>query len=252
MLDVGGGTGAALWAASQIWPSLTGLTVLEQSPDAIELGRRLAERAESAPLRRTNWLRKVIDPSAPLPPADLITVSYVLGELPEHSRAEAVRWLAGTASTLVLIEPGTPAGYERVVAARDLLLELGLSLVAPCPHQLECPIPRGRDWCHFATRLPRSGVHRSIKDATLNFEDEKFSYVVASALPWSRAANRVLRHPQKHKGMVSMRLCAGGGELTDTVVTKRHGDLYRAARNAMWGDQWPPGPSADQDEAGAT
>ncbi|NUT27566.1 MAG: hypothetical protein HOV84_16865, partial [Streptomyces sp.] len=24
------------------------------------------------------------------------------------------------------------------------------------------------------------------------------------------------------------------------TVTKRHGDLYKAARDADWGDAWPP------------
>ncbi|MBZ9640229.1 small ribosomal subunit Rsm22 family protein, partial [Streptomyces sp. PSKA30] len=28
-----------------------------------------------------------------------------------------------------------------------------------------------------------------------------------------------------------------------TTVTKRHGDRYKAARDADWGDAWPPAES---------
>nr|WP_221472084.1 small ribosomal subunit Rsm22 family protein [Amycolatopsis umgeniensis] len=237
-VDIGGGTGAAIWAAADVWPSLEESTVVEQVPGAIALGRRLAGSADGKAVRGSTWQRGLIDPAAPAPDADLVTLSYVLGELPEARRADVVRWLSAKAGMLVLIEPGTPAGYERIVEARDQLVELGLSLVAPCPHEGACPIPRGKDWCHFSARLPRTGLHRQLKSGTLGFEDEKFSYVVASRTAPERAEGRILRHPVKRKGMVSLALCTASG-LTETIVTKRHGTAYRAARDAEWGDGWP-------------
>lgn len=243
-IDVGGGTGAAIWAAAGVWPSLEESTVVEQVAGAIALGRRLAGNAGDKAVRDSTWRRGLIDPSAPAPEADLVTLSYVLGELPEARRADAVRWLSAKAGMLVLIEPGTPAGYERIVEARDQLVELGLSLVAPCPHEGACPIPRGKDWCHFSARLPRTGLHRQLKAGTLGFEDEKFSYVVASRTAPERADARILRHPAKRKGMVGLSLCAGAG-LTETIVTKRHGPAYRAARDAEWGDAWPAQSTVD-------
>ncbi len=237
-IDVGGGTGAAIWAAADVWPSLEESTVVEQVPGAIALGRRLAGNAGGKAVRGSNWQRGLIDTAAPAPDADLVTLSYVLGELPEARRADVVRWLSAKAGMLVLIEPGTPGGYERIVEARDQLVGLGLSLVAPCPHEGDCPIPRGKDWCHFSARLPRNGLHRRLKSATLDFEDEKFSYVVASRTAPERAAGRILRHPVKRKGMVSLTLCAESG-LTESIVTKRHGTAYRAARDVEWGDAWP-------------
>ncbi|MFC3453521.1 small ribosomal subunit Rsm22 family protein [Amycolatopsis speibonae] len=237
-IDIGGGTGAAIWAAAEVWPSLEESTVVEQVPGAIALGRRLAGNAGGTAVRGSTWQRGLIDPSSPAPDADLVTLSYVLGELPEARRAEVVRWLSAKTSMLVLIEPGTPGGYDRIVEARDQLVGLGLSLVAPCPHEGDCPIPRGKDWCHFSARLPRTGLHRQLKAGTLGFEDEKFSYVVASRTTPDRAEGRILRHPAKRKGMVSLSLCAEAG-LTETIVTKRHGTAYRAARDAEWGDAWP-------------
>ncbi len=237
-IDVGGGTGAAIWAAAGVWRSLEESTVLEQVPGAIALGKRLAGNAELEPVRGASWQRSLIDPASPAPEADVVTLSYVLGELPQRRRGDVVRWLSAKATMVVLIEPGTPAGYERIAAARAQLVALGLSLVAPCPHEDACPIPHGEDWCHFSARLPREGLHRRLKAGTLAFEDEKFSYVVASRTSPERADGRILRHPMKRKGMVSLSLCTESG-LTESIVTKRHGPAYRAARDAEWGDAWP-------------
>ncbi|WP_211589766.1 small ribosomal subunit Rsm22 family protein [Microbispora sp. H11081] len=244
-VDVGGGTGSALWAASAVWPALRGATVIEQSSSAIAFGRRLAARAPAAAVREARWQQAVVDRSVPAPTADLVTMSYVLGELSPAVQEDVVESLASAternAGMLVIVEPGTPAGYARIAAARRLLTGLGLHLVAPCPHVGECPISaEQRDWCHFAVRLNRTALHRRIKDGTLSFEDEKFSFVAASARPWPRAESRVLRHPLKRKGLVTLRLCTAEDGLADRAVSKRQGETYREARDAVWGDAWPP------------
>ena len=245
-LDLGAGTGAALWAAAAVWPSLARVTAVEQSPHAVALGRRLAAKSAPLPVREARWQTSVIEPAA-LPDADLVTVSYLLGELPAAQSAALVAALARTAgkSAIVLIEPGTPAGYRRIVDARDQLIGGGLTVVAPCPHGEACPIPRDRDWCHFSVRVNRSSVHRTVKHGELAYEDEKFSYIAAvgpQAGRGSPAPGRVLRHPQQRKGLVSLRLCTPAG-LQTVIVSKRQGDLYRAAKDTEWGDPWPPGES---------
>jgi ribosomal protein RSM22 (predicted rRNA methylase) len=238
-LDAGGGTGAAIWAAGATWPSLRQATVIERDPHAIDLGRRLARGSEAAAVRGTTWRHAAIRPGLDRPPADLATMSYALGELPEADRPHVVRWLAAGAAMVIIIEPGTPAGYATIAAAREVLAGAGLNIVAPCPHDGRCPIQPGRDWCHFSVRLPRNPLHRQIKAGTLSFEDEKFSYVAAASGSWPRAGARVLRHPQKRKGVVSLRLCAGEDGVRDVIVSKRQGDLYRLARDVGWGDAWP-------------
>ncbi|MBX6385201.1 MAG: rRNA methyltransferase [Microbispora sp.] len=238
-VDVGGGTGSAVWAASEVWPTLRTVTVLEQSPSAIAFGRRLAGRAPAAAVREARWQQAVVDRGVPVPAADLVTMSYVLGELPPAVQEDLVGAAARQAGMLVIVEPGTPAGYARIAAARRLLTGLGLHLVAPCPHDGECPIIPDRDWCHFAVRLNRTALHRRIKDGTLSFEDEKFSYIAASARPWPRARNRILRHPLKRKGLVTLRLCTAEDGLADHTVSKRQGETYREARDVVWGDAWP-------------
>ena len=67
-----------------------------------------------------------------LPRADLVTLSYVLGELSEVDQSAVLERVAGAAAELVVIvEPGTPAGYRRILAARSALLAAGLTVLAP-------------------------------------------------------------------------------------------------------------------------
>lgn len=241
MVDVGGGTGTSVWAAQAVWPSLAEITVLEQSASAIALGRRLAERSAAPAVRSARWERAVIGGGVAKPAADLVTMSYVLGELSESSRPGVVRSLAADAGLLVLVEPGTPAGYERIVAARDLLIGDGMKVLAPCPHERACPIPRGQDWCHFAERLNRTALHRRIKSATLAHEDEKYSYVALTRADLPHVDNRVLRHPFKRKGLVSLTLCTGADGLAEAKITKRDPEAYKRARDVEWGDGWSGG-----------
>lgn len=130
-----------------------------------------------------------------------------------------------------------------MLAARDRLRSAGWHLVAPCPHALDCPLADG-DWCHFSVRVQRSNLHRDLKAAELNYEDEKFSYVLATRpgdppQPPAAPADRVLRHPLTRKGLVQFRVCSPDGAAHDRIVSKRQGELYRQARDTRWGDTLP-------------
>lgn len=240
LVDAGGGTGAAVWAAAQVWPSLGSATVLEAAEPARALGRRLAAGAGSATVRGARWEATVLGAAPRLPECDLLTACYLLGELPAGAREALVDAAARAARMVAVVEPGTPAGYARVLAARDRLITAGFSVAAPCPYDGPCPIT-GDDWCHFAVRVPRSSRHRALKAGSLGHEDEKFAYVVAVRDAVRPAPGRIVRHPVTRKGLVTLRVCQAGGELRDTPVPRSRKDLYRAAREAAWGDAWPPG-----------
>ncbi|MFF4831410.1 small ribosomal subunit Rsm22 family protein [Streptomyces sp. NPDC001315] len=237
-VDVGGGTGAATWAVSATWDGTRPVTVLDWAEPALALGREIA--AANPALRDTRWQRSRIGAALTIESTDLVTVSYVLGELTEADRAFVVDAAASAAQAVVIIEPGTPDGYARVLAARDRLVAAGFQVAAPCPHSAACPIAPGTDWCHFSARVSRSSLHRQVKGGSLAYEDEKFSYVAATRLPVTPAPSRVVRRPQIRKGQVLLDLCEADEQLRRTTVTKRHGDLYKAARDADWGDAWPP------------
>ncbi|MFD8979003.1 small ribosomal subunit Rsm22 family protein [Streptomyces sp. NPDC059564] len=240
-VDVGGGTGAATWAVDATWDGPRTTAVLDWAEPALALGRELAGRSSSEALRGADWRRAVIGTGIGLPDADLVTVSYVLGELTPKARHAVVAEAARAGQAVVLIEPGTPEGYLRIREARDQLIAAGLKVAAPCPHDGTCPIEVGQDWCHFSARVSRSSLHRQVKGGSLPYEDEKFSYVAATRFPVTPVPSRITRKPQIRKGLVLLDLCGPEGEgLTRATVTKRHGDLYKAARDADWGRQWPP------------
>lgn len=236
--DVGGGTGAATWAVSTTWPGERSVTVLDWAEPALAIGREIA--AADPTLDKARWQRTRIDSTLTLDPTDLVTVSYVLNELTARDRATLLDTVASAARTVVIVEPGTPDGYTRVIEARDRLIAAGFRIAAPCPHSAACPIVPGTDWCHFSARVSRSSLHRRIKGGSLAYEDEKFSYVAATRLPATPAPARVVRKPQIRKGQVLLDLCETDPSLRRTTITKRHGDLYKAARDTEWGDHWPP------------
>src|SRR5580693_3636043 len=75
-----------------------------------------AELAREADLPHLTWriadaVKNPIDEA----PRDLVTLAYVLNELPADARPQLLQrlWNA-TADTLVIIEPGTPAGWQRI------------------------------------------------------------------------------------------------------------------------------------------
>lgn len=244
--DIGGGTGAASWAVAEAWEEdAPRTTVLDWAEPALALGRELAVASQVPALRAAEWQRSRISSALRIESADLVTVSYVLKELTAKDRAAVVTEAARAAQAVVIVEPGTPDGYARIIEARERLIEAGLRIAAPCPHSAACPIGPGTDWCHFAARVSRSSLHRQVKGGSLPYEDEKFSYITAVRFPADPAPARVTRKPQIRKGLVLLELCTEPEELRRETVTKRHGARYRAARDVAWGDEWPPPHSAD-------
>jgi ribosomal protein RSM22 (predicted rRNA methylase) len=257
LLDIGGGTGAAVWAAAAVYPTLTSATVLDRSGPALQLGRRLAARAQPELPRATTWARTELwrpasgagaglpraapAPSVALPPADLVTMAYVLAELPDAAAAALVDAAARRAALVAVVEPGTPAGHRRVLAARRRLLGHGLHLLAPCPQETDCPLDGGRDWCHFGVRLDRTPTHRRLKGGSLGHEDEKFAYVVAARAAPATRMGRIVRRPLHRPGVVHLEVCTPADGVRRSLVSRRQGTNYRAARQASWGDLWQPG-----------
>ncbi|MBO0834350.1 MAG: rRNA methyltransferase [Actinobacteria bacterium] len=251
-LDFGAGTGSMAWAVASTLPSVAVMTLLEQSAEAIRLGQSILGSTTLPALRTATWkswqLASERAPSSPgrspdgLVAADLATACYLLGELTTTQQEALVALAARTAPVVVLVEPGTPAGHRRILAAREQLLAAGFLVAAPCPHQLSCPEAARGDWCHFGARLQRSGLHRQIKGGDLGYEDEKFSYV-AAARPdvvgrpdWP--AGRIVRRPRQRKGLVTLELCEEDGSVRTELVGKSSGEIYRRARKASWGSRW--------------
>jgi ribosomal protein RSM22 (predicted rRNA methylase) len=234
LFDIGAGPGTALWAATDCSPDIVKAMMIEASPVFARVGQQLAA---GAALPEAVWqigdaARNDID----TPPRDLVTAAYVLNEIAPENRPALIETLwTLTSGTLVIVEPGTPAGWQHVLEARRQLIAAGAYLVAPCPHAQPCPLTPP-DWCHFAQRVARSRTHRQAKGAELPWEDEKFSYVALSRSPAAATAARVIAHPQRASGRVTLKLCRPDGTAGEVLISRRDGDLFKRARRCDWGD----------------
>jgi len=233
LLDVGAGTGAAAFAARELLP-LTEVVCLEREAAMRRAGQALM--AGDAVLSGARWLSGTLSDSL-LEEAGLVTAAYVLGELREDALIPAAKRLWEAAGKLLLlVEPGTPAGFARMRRVREALLAEGAGLVAPCPHEGECPVA-GEDWCHFSCRVARSRLHRRLKGGDAPYEDEKFCYLALSRGERAPVPGRILRHPLTEPGRVTLTLCKKGG-IRKEEVRKREAARFKAARKARWGDGW--------------
>src|SRR5262245_1265307 len=203
-LDVGASPGTAVWAAAECWPALADALLVEASPVFRVFGEQLAAELQQPHMTwcTSNVAVDEIDGEA----RDLVSLAYVLNELAPEDRQRLVERLWRlTGDTLVIVEPGTPAGWQRILVARRQLIEAGAQVVAPCPHANECPL-QPPDWCHFARRVARSRLHRQAKGADVPWEDEKFSYIAVSRKPVTVAGARVIARPRKASGRVTLKL----------------------------------------------
>ncbi|MGA8898631.1 small ribosomal subunit Rsm22 family protein [Bradyrhizobium sp.] len=232
LLDVGAGPGTASWAAAETFSSLRKFTLLDINAAlqtlALELGRDHGRLAAMTCRRDLHALDEA-------EPSDLVIASYLIGEFGEAGRSTFTERLwAKTGDTLLVVEPGTPAGFRRIIELRTQLIADGAHVVAPCPHDGLCPLS-APDWCHFAQRLPRLRAHIQLKGAELPFEDEKFSYVVLTRNPMAKRFSRVLAPPVVGKVEVSAKLCTADG-LQMTKVPRRDKAAYARARRWRWGE----------------
>lgn len=250
LLDLGSGPGTAMWAAAELWPDLGTFTAMERSPEFLSMGQSLAAQSACAGLRRSDWRSGDLTKNAlPRGRFDLVILAHVVSELPPGERESIVRgaW-AATAGTLLVIEPGTPAGFSVVRRARERLFRWGGQTIAPCPHGDDCPLP-SNDWCHFPQRLERPPTQRVVKEATLAWEDAKYSFIAVTRQPNPPGAwARIIRTPRRGKGIARIALCGPTG-LENRTVSKRDREAWRRARKAQWGDALPPSSTAPSSPA---
>jgi ribosomal protein RSM22 (predicted rRNA methylase) len=234
VLDVGAGPGTALWAAAKVWTTLDDALLIEASPAVRSWGERLC--AAAAPQRIVWRTQDAAGGLSDCAPRELVTLAYVLGEIAPAERDVVIdRLWQLTSGVFVIVEPGTPAGWQRILNARSRLVAAGACLIAPCAHALACPLAPP-DWCHFAKRVPRSRVHRKTKGAALSWEDEKFIYLALSRQPRATPAARVIARPRRRSGRISFKLCQPDGSAEQRLLSRRDGPAFRNARRLDWGD----------------
>jgi ribosomal protein RSM22 (predicted rRNA methylase) len=236
LLDIGAGPGTASFAAVETWPGIASVRLVDRNSAMLDVARRLAAASLHPALSEPQIVARDVSTFTPAS-ADLVIASYALAEIPAAHlpRVVASLWEA-CSGLLVLIEPGTPDGFQRVRAARAALLAAGAHIAAPCPHQSACPIV-APDWCHFSQRLPRSRDHMTAKSAAVPFEDEKYSYVAAArdGVALQAYDARIIGPVARSKAGLTLTLCEDG-RIGHATIPARERDSFKRHRRAEWGD----------------
>ena len=189
VLDLGAGPLPMSWAAHDAGASA--VHALDRVERALSLGRSLGDGVTT----------QVWDPERgdPLPegPFDTITAGHVVNELFLGKRAVARR-MALLASALgrlasdgrlVIIEPALRETSRALLQLRDLLVDGGAVVHAPCLTHAHCPaLARVEDWCHAERPWTAPAELSAIAEAArLHKERIKFSYLVVSPAGARRA-----------------------------------------------------------------
>ena len=217
LMDVGAGPGTSKSVLQKAFPLLKRMVFLEKDRAFGGEGEWIYEDA-----RDYKFDTKM----------DLFLFSYVLNELSlEECFPILQKSFSQTEKILIIIEPGSKAGFQRILEYRNYLIGQGGYVVAPCPHQGSCPL----DWCHFSVRVERSSLHRQIKEGTLSYEDEKFCYLIVAKEPVPSPTARVVDKVESKSKMVTLPLCTKEG-FVKKIFTKRKHAHFSLLKKARWGD----------------
>ncbi|KAF9225375.1 hypothetical protein BS17DRAFT_778516 [Gyrodon lividus] len=221
VIDWGSGTGSGLWAALNTFqktsvtpgegPLLTNSSIvtyigIDKRDGLVSIGKQLLQETKLGALSAT-WQKSFHEDDC-IDPAEghdaLALSAFMLSALPTPlAKRNMVKemWDSG-AHTIILIDHSSPAGFENIVQARQLLLDMGRKemeelettdtpfrgshILAPCPHDHPCPLHHSgpsRLVCGFSQRLQRPTFVRRTKHAREGHEDIGYSYVVVRRGP---------------------------------------------------------------------
>lgn len=232
VLDIGAGTGAAEWAINSLM-NISEFLCLEREESMRKIGKSLMEN--NSEFEKVKWIDEDIKNIEEIPDADLIILSYMINELKKEERIKIIDKLFNAKfKILLIIEPGTPEGFNNIKEIQKLAINNKLYIVAPCTSQNECKLPE-EDWCHTTVRVERTKIHKILKNADVPYEDEKFSYIVISKENLGTEKSRILRHPKIEAGKITLKLCTNG-EIEEKVITKKDKEKFKIAKKKNCGD----------------
>jgi ribosomal protein RSM22 (predicted rRNA methylase) len=240
--DIGCGPGAATIAAQTIYPEIKRIKLTDRLQPFLHLAGTLVSMGAPAAKIEKDQIDLSHVAEGKHAAVDLAMISYVLTELePKLAEALVLNAWQSVSQIMVLVEPGTPAGFLQIARMRQQLIAAGANIVAPCTHAHACPreataAGAAPVWCRFVERLPRSSLHRRIKQGTHGYEDESFAYLVATRIPASISGGRVIGPVERSKVELSAPVCIEGAEKRFKVAT-RDKQKTNQFKRLSWGDQ---------------
>jgi ribosomal protein RSM22 (predicted rRNA methylase) len=232
ILDLGSGPGTAVFACLSAFDTFNKMTLVERDQEFFEISKDLTKNVKN--LDKISFIQKDILSFKDYD-HDLILVSYVLNELKQFQIDRILkRFINSKAKVIIFLEPGTICGFENIRYLHDKVINENLKIIAPCPNNLKCPMPKN-DWCHFFVRLDRSKYHKYLKKGTLSYEDEKFSYLIVTKKDSKNYHSRVLRNSKKIDSNLLLTLCKDG-EIKKDIIDTNDIKKYKISKKNKWGD----------------
>lgn len=229
LLDWGCGTGVAARTVAG-WSGIRTATVFDQTRGAASFA------ATSLRTMNVGAHAESKSPTA-IPPGTLLLISHVAGEL-DDAELESLSALAATAEEVLWVEPGSREISRRLSHAHEILRMAGLEFVAPCTHQLACPMLTPefeRDWCHFFASPPpeifQSAFWREFSTRLeIDLRALPYSFLAATRHPrplQPANAERVIGRPRELKAHAELLCCGVEGLRLRTLQKRDAPDLFR-------------------------
>ena len=252
VLDLGSGPGPVAFAALDA--GAAEVTAADRSARALSAAAALAREA-GEPLAVREW-----NPTRPAALAqlaagrtfDLVAMGNVLNELWNGQDQDARRaalleealGLVAPGGSLLVIEPALRDTSRALLRVRDLLVERGIAVRAPCLFRGPCPaLAREGDWCHAERRVEAPPLVAQIaRAAGLRREAVKMSYLVLAprgegwpAPPPGRAF-RIVSEPLAGKGRLRYMGCGPEGRMGLSLQERHVTDANRRFAGLLRGD----------------
>lgn len=228
-LDIGSGTGAGEWAILNNL-NINKITCIEREEEMASLAQKLLDMHKNIIWKSQDIIKNKIEDKA-----DLVITSYMINELQENMKEEAIKNIFESFNKIaIFVELGTPAGFNNIKRIQKMALKNNLNILAPCTSQNECNLPKD-DWCHSIIRVERNKVHKFLKDADAPYEDEKFSYIAISKEKIDNSGSRILRHPNISSGYIKTKLCTNGN-IEEKTFTKKEKEMFKKVKKLKCGD----------------
>ena len=248
ILDVGSGPGTGLvafelYARRHGLDGATGLStdnVPLASAAASQLFQALGMKGVST--ARLDWSKP--DVLVPGGPFDAVVCMNVVNELDQSNDRNLIanlRRVMAPGARLLVVEPASKVESRRVLAFRDLCVDVGLHVAWPCTHASTCGALRDvEDWCHGEWRFERpefmrevdrrTGLLREVLKATVFVAHEPGPELGEVAAPTVRVVGR--RTDEKGRSRVTV--CGASGletlELQKRDRSASNQDLFDLSR----------------------
>ena len=169
-------------------------------------------------------------------PVGLLLISHVLNELSPDALA-GLRALIARAEAVIWVEPGTHAVSRSLDALREDF-RTTFTLVAPCTHQLACPIlapGNERDWCHHFAPPPSEIFAHSEwvkfgQRAGVDLRSLPYCFLTLDRSPRTAAPtglSRVIGRPEHFKPYARLLNCDASGLAELTLLKRADPALYK-------------------------